>query len=120
MPDNAAVSEPTKDRNPLANTLMGMLSNQYGPIGFGVAALLLIWWQIVGPELAAARQDRSAMQNVADTIKLAVDGAKEAAITSRDTAVTSKATADANERAAQNLDNAADSLKDAAEALKKP
>lgn len=58
---------------------MEILLTHYGPIAFGVAALLIIWKQIVGPEMAVARASTTeerklltsnvaALQNIADQL----------------------------------------------------
>ncbi len=88
----AAAHAAIADLSPLTTALV----ERYGPVAFGVVALLAIWRLIVGPELTASR---AAMV----TLATAAQANKEAAALSVEAARVSQATA-------QTLSQIADTL----------
>lgn len=73
---------------------MEVLVVQYGPIGFGLVALLILWKYIVKPSLDERRTDSGAFQTAAENMRAAAEASKDAANINRDTALILKAVTD--------------------------
>lgn len=59
------------------------LLSQYGPVAFGVVAVLLLWRVIIAPELAASREtgkvNAAALQAAAQDMRAAADANRSSA-----------------------------------------
>jgi hypothetical protein len=66
------IVEPSAALAPLGNEL-GLLIQAFGPVAFGVIALLIIWARIVGPELAAQRQMMLTVAQLTADLKVSID-----------------------------------------------
>lgn len=60
---------------------------QYGPIAFGLVALLILWARIVKPALDERRVDAKSFETASENMKDAAGTSKEAASLGRDTAL---------------------------------
>lgn len=73
-------------------------SKEYGPYAFGVLSLLLVWYAIVAPTLAANRIDTAALKAISDTLS-------RTASTNESTAQSLAATASRMERIADKINS---------------
>lgn len=49
-----------------AEDVTGLLVQNYGPIAFGLIALLILWKAIVAPQMASSRLDLDALTKIAE------------------------------------------------------
>lgn len=67
-----------------------MLFDQYGPIGFGLVALLVVWLVIVNPILKYNKVDLATVKTIAESLNTTASSLKTTADTMQMTATTNK------------------------------
>lgn len=66
------IVDPAAAFAPVTNEV-GLLIQAFGPVAFGVVALLIIWARIVGPELAAQREMMLTVAQLTADLKGSID-----------------------------------------------
>ena len=88
-------------KSPTTRSAVELFSSVYGPYAFGVVALLLIWFTIVRPELAARSVDYEEQATIVQQQKQIAETMSDTADTMADTVKTLKWVVEQNVRSPQ-------------------
>lgn len=88
---SAAAPVPVK----VQDGLIDILISSYGPIAFGLVALLILWKWIVGPQLVKNDEAAMAMADATNAMKASADTTGGAAECAKDAAASAKSATEA-------------------------